>query len=110
MNNLGESRLGLIWHARLAWEGRGRLAKALRGEGVELVDDSADRELPGLLPLADGGERSLEAVVRLSRGGQRRLVVALAPHLAAGPPLGWQLLALGASEVLSLATLEREAG
>src|SRR4051812_33595781 len=95
--------LTLCWHEPDEGNGgahREALAAVLRPNGVALTDgDAASSDAPSLLLLTNYGERNLGAVTRLSRGGQRRLVVALAGG-PENPTLDWQLLALGASEVL----------
>jgi transcriptional regulator with GAF, ATPase, and Fis domain len=103
MSTSGEKDIILCWHELENGDGnahREALAAVLQSSSVVLADgDAADADAPSLLLLTDYGQQSLAAVARLSRGGQRRLVVALAGE-PGGPQLDWQLLALGASEVL----------
>ena len=98
----------LRWHCPAAGEERGfaALAAALLSEGVDLGSESthANGDIPGILLLGAPGPENLAQVARLSRGG-RRLVVALGDDLAANTQLGWQLLALGASEIVPLSQI-----
>ena len=77
------------------------LIAALQPHGVRLIDGVVDRQIPVLLALENVGDDDLAAVARLSGDGQRRLIVALSKPAVGGAQLDWQLLALGASEVLS---------
>jgi transcriptional regulator with GAF, ATPase, and Fis domain len=95
----------LIWRPLLAHsveERRAALVRTLSAEGIELISDADDANgsVPILLLLGEIGAQSLDAVQRLSCAGSRRLVVALAPEIGEEAANGWELMSLGASEVL----------
>jgi transcriptional regulator with GAF, ATPase, and Fis domain len=100
----------LIWRPMLVHsveERRAALVRALSAEGIELISDTdvADDSAPILLLLGEACSQSFDAVQRLSCGGSRRLVVALAPEIGEEAANGWELMSLGASEVLPWQTL-----
>jgi DNA-binding NtrC family response regulator len=93
--------IGISWQEPLQADCRDQLISALQACGVRLTAEETNPHVPVLLMLGELGKDDLAAVTRLSRGGQRRLIVALTKAAMGEPQLAWQLLARGASEVLS---------
>src|SRR5690348_18430135 len=82
---------------------RPTLAKALAQTGLEFVENKewgSQANIPILLMIGGFNNDTFAAVQQLSCSGNRRLAVVLAPEFEADSDVGWQVMALGASEML----------
>jgi DNA-binding NtrC family response regulator len=97
--------LDISWQAPLQADCRDQLVSALQAYGVRLIAEETNPHVPILLALGDLSNDDLATITRLSRSGQRRVIAALTTPAIGEPQLAWQLLARGASEVLSWSDL-----
>ena len=85
---------------------RAKASDALAAAGITLTEPSqADARTPALVLVGDLGAASCEYVKHLSAGGGHRVAVVPVPGLVVDTEIGWRLMALGASEILSWDTL-----